>query len=155
MNPIFRTRHFLPFLLACAACGGDASVDISTITNETAHQAATEVAQESQAIAAIDSLPQVVVDSIQALQTQRQNAIQQALKDSKFAALSDRAVDSVRQAWLSAYSRSCDAADYERIMDALRTDEVLKQWSGQHLDSAIAYHGRLVAAKKACAAGSH
>lgn len=155
MNPILRTRHFLLFLLACAACGGDASVDISTITNETAHQAATEVEQESQAIAAIDSLPQVVVDSIHALQTQRQNTIQQALKDSKFAAMSDRAMDSLRQAWLTAYSRSCDAAEYERIMTMLHTDEVLQQWSGQHVDSAIAYSNRLVAAKKACAAGSH
>jgi len=143
--------HYLLFLLlSCAACGGEETVDISTITNETAHQAATEVAKESEAIKALDSLSGPGADTIIASQTNRQNIIQQGLKDSKYATMSDRAVDSIRNAWLVGYSRSCDPVEYKRINDAIRTDEVMRQWSGQNVDSAVAYHSRLVAAKKAC-----
>lgn len=140
-------------LLLFAACGNGGEVDISTITNETAHEAATEVAQESDAVASLDSVPAVVADSINAEQAVRQQIIQQALKDSKYAAMSDRQVDSVRQAWLAGYARSCDPAEYQRIKAALREDEVLKQWAGSNLDSAIAYNVRLTAARKACGAG--
>lgn len=146
-----RPSHCLLALWSvCAACGGEETVDISTITNETAHQAATEVAKESEAIKALDTLSGPAADTIIRSQTNRQNIIQQGLKDSKYATMTDRAVDSVRNAWLVGYSRSCDPAEYRRINDAFRTDEVMKQWSGRNVDSAVAYHGRLMAAKKAC-----
>ncbi len=146
------TRPWLsiPLLLLLAACGGAAEVDISTITNETAHQAATEIAEEAGAIAGLDTLPDVVTDSLVALQERRQLLIQQALKDSRYSSLRDASVDSMRHAWLAAYARSCEPGEFNRIMDALGTDEVLKQWAQQNVDSAIAYHGRLMAAKKAC-----
>ena len=143
-------HRLLLLLLACAACGGEETVDISTITNETARQAATEVARESEAIQALDTLSGPSADTIKASQQNRLITIQQALKDSKYATMSDRTVDSIRNAWLVGYSRSCDPAEYKRIKDAMRTDEVMKQWTGLHVDSAVAYHARLVAAKKAC-----
>ena len=155
MKPALRSRYLPLLLLACTACGDETHVDISTITNETAHQAAAEVAKETEAITAIDSLPKEVADPINASQTQRQNSIQQGLKESKYANMSDRRVDSLRQAWLAGYSRTCDPAEYDRINSAIQTDEVLKQWSGQNTDSAIAYHARLVAAKTVCESGPH
>jgi len=137
-------------LLACSACGAGQEVDISTITNETAQQAAVEVAQEAEALNALDSVPTAVADSVHASQSKRRDFIQQALKDSPYASLSDRGLDSMRQAWLEAYARSCDAAEFKRIMDAMRTDEVLKQWCSDRVDSAGAYHRRLMDAKKKC-----
>lgn len=147
-----QARHVarLSILFLASACGGEEHVDITTITNETAHQAAADVAKEADAIASMDSLPQATADSIKASQAERQRVIQQALKDSKYATVSDRALDSTRQAWIEGYSRSCDPKEFDRIMGAFRTDEVLKQWSGQHLDSARAYHDRLVATRKVC-----
>ena len=150
MRPTLLFRSCLSALVLCAACGGD-EVDISTITNETAHQAATEVEKEAEALTGLDSVPAAVADTINASQTNRVEIIQQALKNSPYAALSDRSLDSLRQAWLVGYARSCDAAELKRIMEAIRSDEVLKQWSGLNTDSATAYHKRLMAAKKNCA----
>ena len=149
MRPTLLLRSCLSALVLCAACGGD-EVDISTITNETAHQAATEVAEEAEALTDLDSVPADVVDTIKASQAKRVEVLQERLKNSPYAAMSDRSLDSLRQAWLVGYARSCDAAELKRIMDALRSDEVLKQWTGQSTDSAVAYHGRLMAAKKKC-----
>ena len=140
----------LPALLLCAACGSGDEVDISTITNETAKQAATEVEEEAAAIEKLDSVPAAVADTVNVSQEKRKDFIQQGLKNSPYASLSDRSLDSLRQAWLESYKRSCDAAEFKRIMDALRSDEVLKQWSGQRTDSAVVYHKRLMSAKKNC-----
>lgn len=142
-------RFSLPLLL-CAACGGN-EVDISTITNETAKQAATEVEEEAEAIQQNDSVPVAVLDTVNSSQQKRKEFIQEGLARSPYASLSDHSLDSLRQAWLANYARSCDAAELNRIMDAMRTDEVLKQWSSTALDSAGAYHKRLMAAKRNCA----
>ena len=150
MRPTLLLRSCLSALVLCAACGGD-EVDISTITNETAHQAATEVEEEAQALIDLDSVPVDVVDTIKASQTKRVEIIQLALKSSPYAAFSDRSLDSLRQAWLVGYARSCDAAELKRIMEAIRSDGVLKQWSGLNTDSATAYYKRLLSAKKNCA----
>lgn len=141
-------RFSLPLLL-CAACGGN-EVDISTITNETAKQAATEVEEEAEAIQQNDSVPVAVHDTVNSSQQKRKEFIQEGLTRSPYASLSDRSLDSLRQAWLANYARSCDVAELNRIMDAMRTDEVLKQWSSTALDSAGAYHKRLMAAKRNC-----
>lgn len=150
MRPSLLFRSSLPAILFCAACGSGDEVDISTITNETAQQAAVEVAQEAQALTKLDSVPDGVADTINASQTKRVDFIQQALKNSPYATLSDRGLDSLRQAWLIGYTRSCDAAEFKRIMEAMRSDEVLKQWCSDRVDSAAAYHKRLMSAKKKC-----
>ena len=150
MRPTLLLRSCLSALILCAACGGD-EVDISTITNETAHQAATEVEEEAEALIGLDSVSPAKADTIKASQTTRVEVIQEALKRSPYAGLSDRSLDSLRQAWLVAYASSCDAAELERIKDVIGADEVLKQWSNDHRDSAVAYHRRLMAAKKNCA----
>ena len=150
MRPTLLLRSCLPALLLCAACGSGDEVDISTITNETAKQAATEVEEEAAAIEKLDSVPAAVLDTVNSSQEKRTNFIQQGLKNSPYAAMSDRSLDSLRQAWLESYTRSCDAAEFQRIMDALRSDEVLKQWTGQSTDSAVAYHRRLMGVKKNC-----
>lgn len=150
MRPSLLLRSCLPTLLLIAACGSGDEVDISTITNETAKQAATEVEEEAEAIEKLDSVPAAALDTVHSSQVKRMNFIQQALKNSPYAAMSDRSLDSLRQAWLVSYTRSCDAAELKRIMDALRSDEVLKQWTGHSTDSVVAYHKRLMSAKKNC-----
>jgi hypothetical protein len=151
MSPIPLIRSCTLALFASAACGSGDEVDISTITNETAQQAAAEVAQETRALTSLDSVPAAVADSVNASQAKRRDFIQQALKDSPYATLSDHGVDSMRQAWLEGYARSCDPSKLKRIMDAMRSDEVLKQWCSDRVDSAAAYHGRLMRAQKNCA----
>lgn len=150
MRPSLLLRSWLPVILLCAACGSGDEVDISTITNETAKQAATEVEEEAKAVERNDSVSAAVLNTVNASQEKRKDFIQQALKDSPYATLSDRGLDSLRQAWLVSYARSCDAAEFKRIMDAMRSDEVFKQWNSHRVDSAGAYHKRLMSAKKKC-----
>ena len=142
-------------LLCCAmlaACGEEATIDVSKITNETARKAAEEVKQEAEAIPELDARPKEVSDSVNAAQQDRLKVIQEGLMKSGFTGLSDSGLDSLRQVWLVGYARSCDPSEFKRIMTAIGTDEVLKQWSTQHVDSARAYHGRLMTANKACKA---
>ncbi len=149
-----RPHPSLPALLliaACAACGGGHEVDISTITNESAHEAATEVERETeQAHEAMDTLPSIVADSLKAEQEERKDIIHKELSGSPYARMSDAGLDSVRRAWLTGYTRSCDPAEFKRIIGTLQKDAVFKQWSTNHVDTSNAYWDRLYAAKKVC-----
>ncbi|HNA34016.1 MAG TPA: hypothetical protein PL106_12900, partial [Flavobacteriales bacterium] len=107
MNAMLPPRTFLLILTFCAACGGGNEVDISTIKNESAHEVAEQVEHEAeQANEALDSLPSEVADSIRTEQKERQRIVQEMLKRSPYAAMSDAALDSMRNAWFRAYVRS-------------------------------------------------
>lgn len=151
MNAMLPPRTFLLILTFCAACGGGNEVDISTIKNESAHEVAEQVEHEAeQANEALDSLPSEVADSIRTEQKERQRIVQDMLKRSPYAAMSDAALDSMRNAWFRAYVRSCDPVEFKRILARLGKDHVLRQWGTNNPDSAHAYWDRLQAAKKAC-----